>query len=79
MEANMLKDIQNHEELYKTIVVNRNLDWVEQLTELLQDEQNYLVVVGALHLIGDQGVPTLLEQRGYSVVQVGADGISADR
>lgn len=79
MEANMLKDIQNHEELYKTIVVDRNLDWVEQLTKLLQDKQDYLVVVGALHLIGDQGVPTLLEQRGYSVVQVGADGIRQDR
>lgn len=79
MEANMLKDIQSHAELYKTIVVDRNLNWVEQLTERLQDQDDYLVVVGALHLIGDQGVPTLLEQRGYSVVQVGAEGIREDR
>lgn len=79
MEVNMLKDMQNHAELYKTIVVDRNLDWVAQLTELLQDQDDYLVVVGALHLIGEQGVPTLLEQRGYPVEQVGAEGIRNDR
>ncbi|MEX0975629.1 MAG: TraB/GumN family protein [Woeseia sp.] len=79
LEVNMLQEMQSHAELYKTIVVDRNLDWVEQLTKLLQDQRDYLVVVGALHLIGEQGVPTLLEQRGFQVVQVGAEGINADR
>ncbi|HUD96818.1 MAG TPA: TraB/GumN family protein [Woeseiaceae bacterium] len=70
METNMLGDIQKYPELYKTIVVDRNLDWVEQLTELLQDPHDYLVIVGALHLIGDQGVPALLTRRGFDVVQM---------
>lgn len=70
METNMLGEIQKYPELYKTIVVDRNLDWVEQVAELLRDPHDYLVVVGALHLIGDQGVPALLTRRGFDVVQM---------
>ena len=31
---------------------------------------DYLIIVGTLHLIGDEGVPSLLESRGYSVSQM---------
>ena len=58
------------EELENAILVNRNRRWVEQLLELLDDEEDYLIVVGALHLVGDDGVPALLKQRGVSVRQM---------
>ncbi len=40
-----------------------------QLVDLLDDEDDYLVVVGALHLVGRNSVVDLLEQRGYDVEQ----------
>ena len=40
-----------------------------QLVDLLDDDDDYLVVVGALHLVGRNSVIDLLEQRGYDVVQ----------
>ncbi|MDH3757332.1 MAG: TraB/GumN family protein, partial [Gammaproteobacteria bacterium] len=31
---------------------------------------DYLVVVGALHLVGEDGLPQLLEQRGVRILQM---------
>lgn len=73
LEENMLEDMQAHEELNEVIVVNRNRDWAEQLSALLDDSEDYLVVVGALHLIGEMGVPSLLKERGYTVTQLQQD------
>jgi hypothetical protein len=36
---------------------------------LLDDRDDYLVVVGALHLVGRDSVVELLRKRGYEVVQ----------
>ncbi len=36
---------------------------------LLTGTQHYLVVVGALHLVGKDGLVALLRDRGYTVVQ----------
>jgi uncharacterized protein YbaP (TraB family) len=70
LEHNMLEEIREHPELYDTIVVERNRDWVVQIEELLGHSDDYLVIVGALHLIGEQGVPALLSGRGHDVAQM---------
>lgn len=70
LEHNMLKEIQEHPELYDTIVVERNQDWVAQIEALLETADDYLVIVGALHLIGEDGVPALLSGRGHEVAQM---------
>jgi uncharacterized protein YbaP (TraB family) len=36
---------------------------------MLGDDKNYLVVVGAMHLIGHDGVIELLQHDGYSAIQ----------
>jgi uncharacterized protein YbaP (TraB family) len=56
-------------ELYRPLTEDRNRQWVEQLTGLLDDRDDYLVVVGALHLVGRNSVVDLLRQRGYRVTQ----------
>lgn len=56
-------------DLYRRLTVDRNRAWVAQLTELLDDRDDYLVVVGALHLVGPDSVVELLEKRGFKVVQ----------
>lgn len=71
MEEMLLADMAGSRELYKTIVVDRNKDWVRQIGALLDDDDDYLIVVGTLHLIGSEGVPQLLRNRGLTVEQVG--------
>ena len=56
-------------ELYGPLTENRNRAWVTQLVDLLDDKDDYLVVVGALHLVGRNSVVDLLEQRGFDVEQ----------
>jgi len=70
LESSLLKDLEKNQELSEALVNRRNRRWVEQITELLDDSDDYLVVVGALHLIGDQGVPELLNRAGVKIVQL---------
>jgi uncharacterized protein YbaP (TraB family) len=70
LESGMLNDLAKHEELNKVLVTDRNMRWVEQIEGLLDDDEDYLIVVGALHLVGDQGVPNMLEQRGIGIYQL---------
>jgi uncharacterized protein len=56
-------------ELYGPLTENRNRAWLTRLVDLLDDDDDYLVVVGALHLVGRNSVIDLLERRGYEVVQ----------
>ncbi|MEO1658680.1 MAG: TraB/GumN family protein [Pseudomonadota bacterium] len=55
------------EELYTVLITRRNQNWAEILSAELDGSGNDFVAVGAAHLIGDDGVPTLLAQRGYKV------------
>ena len=59
--------------LYRRIDVERNDRWVPQLKEMLQDaptKGNVLVVVGALHLLGEEGLVEKLRACGYRVKRI---------
>lgn len=70
LEDNMLDDMAKYPELFKTIVTDRNQRWIRAIEDLLDDDDDYLIVVGALHLVGDVGVPALLSRRGVKIRQV---------
>ncbi len=70
MQSNMLADMAQYPELYDTIVADRNRRWVDEIVQLLDDSEDYLIIVGALHLVGDDGVPSLLSQRGIEIGQM---------
>jgi len=52
--------------LYRTLVTDRNRRWLPQIEKLLKDKDNYLVVVGALHLVGDGGLLELMRKDGFA-------------
>ncbi len=70
MKTNLLSEMEKYPELNRVIVTDRNRNWADRIEELLDDQDDYLIVVGTLHLIGDQGVPALLDARGHKVVQL---------
>jgi len=70
LEENMLAKMARYPELYQSLVVDRNQRWVESISALLDDDDNYLIVVGALHLVGDDGLPEMLSRRGVRVNQM---------
>jgi uncharacterized protein YbaP (TraB family) len=70
LQSGMLDDIEKHPELNKALVTDRNARWVDRIEDLLDDEDDYLIIVGALHLIGENGVPELLSSKGRKVQQL---------
>jgi len=73
LEENLLADMQKYEELNRVLVVERNRRWIKRIEQLLTHEDDYLIVVGALHLIGDEGVPRLLERQGVDIRQLASE------
>jgi uncharacterized protein YbaP (TraB family) len=55
--------------LYESIVVDRNAAWQETIEDLLRGDDPAIVVVGALHLVGEEGLVTRLRRAGYTVTQ----------
>lgn len=52
------------------ILLERNQYWVPQMDRILQTSGTYFIVVGSAHLVGPNGLPSLLTQKGYSVEQL---------
>ena len=52
------------------LITSRNRRWANEIATWLDDERDYLVIVGALHLVGDEGVPSLLADKGIGIHQL---------
>ena len=70
LEAELLHELSIYPELHQAILVDRNKNWIAPIMELLDDEDDYLVIVGAAHLVGEDGVPDLLSQQGVRIKQL---------
>lgn len=61
--------------LYEALYFERNRQMAEQLAELLRKEEGELfVMIGALHTVGEEGVPALLAERGFAVRRLAKSG-----
>jgi hypothetical protein len=69
LEDRLDEDFDDYPELAEALLFKRNRNWADQVSEMLEGEDDVLLVVGAMHLVGPRGLPALLEDRGYSVVR----------
>lgn len=67
LSETLLGDFADFPELYDSLVIARNTAWVGRIESMLADDSNYLVVVGGLHLVGDDSVIEQLAARGHRV------------
>ncbi|HTE47562.1 MAG TPA: TraB/GumN family protein [Gemmatimonadaceae bacterium] len=56
--------------MFATMVTNRNRSWIPKIDEMLKGKDDALVVVGAAHLVGKQGVIEMLRAKGYKIEQM---------
>lgn len=56
--------------MFATIVTNRNRSWIPKIDTMLEGKDDAMVVVGAAHLVGKQGVVEMLRAQGYTVDQM---------
>jgi len=69
LEKSLLISFDESRELYDRLLVERNRNWVPHVDACLQQNAGCFIVVGAAHLVGPDGLPTLLAKKGYRVTQ----------
>jgi len=70
LEQQLRKGAEESPELFRKLTTDRNLRWLPQIEKMLQDpKSDYLVVTGALHMVGRDGLVELLRRKGYRVEQ----------
>ena len=70
LDSMLNKSLSESPALFAKLVSERNKSWVPQIDAMLKGKDDALVVVGAAHLVGRQGVVELLRARGYTVDQL---------
>lgn len=57
-------------EVYDSLLRQRNLNWLPEIESMFADEDTEFVLVGAAHLVGEDGLLSMLRARGYEVSQL---------
>jgi uncharacterized protein len=74
LDKAVLKEMEEDSpEVAETLVVRRNHNWVPQIESLLANAPVELILVGAGHLPGKDGLIALLQERGCAIEQVLAE------
>jgi uncharacterized protein len=69
LEKMSLGSFDGYRGAYTSLIVERNNNWVPQIEACMAKPQPCFVVVGAAHLIGPDGLLTLLKKKGYKIEQ----------
>lgn len=54
----------------KRLITDRNYGMVNTLEQYIKEEKNVFCVVGVGHVIGDEGIVSLMQKKGYNVEQL---------
>lgn len=65
----IFESLKPYPELEDKILARRNQKWMVELEPLINQNEDYLIVVGAAHLVGQDGLVEQFQQKGYSVRQ----------
>lgn len=69
LEKTLLSGFTKYPAAYQSLIVERNNNWMPQLEKCLARTTPCLVVVGAAHLVGPDGLLALLQKKGYRLEQ----------
>jgi uncharacterized protein YbaP (TraB family) len=70
LEKELHQEFGPYPEIYASVVVQRNQNWMPRLESLAQSGKQYFVVVGALHLVGPDGLLARFQKDGFKVEQL---------
>jgi uncharacterized protein YbaP (TraB family) len=70
LEKILLADLKSEPALYQRMLVDRNRNWMPKIEAMFSRPKHTLVVVGAAHLVGPDGLVAALRAKGYTVEQL---------
>lgn len=56
--------------IYKRMLSDRNQSWLPKVEAIARGRKEAIVIVGAAHMVGTDGLPALLKKRGFTVTQL---------
>jgi uncharacterized protein YbaP (TraB family) len=68
-ENQLQSELGRDSRLYQAVLGARNRKWIPKIEALLNDDKNYLVIVGTGHLVGQGSVIDLLKKDGIGATQ----------
>ena len=68
-DAELQSELGKDPVLYQSVLAARNRKWIPKIEALLNDDKNYLVIVGTGHLVGRNSVIELLKKDGVGATQ----------
>jgi uncharacterized protein YbaP (TraB family) len=72
LEKEFIKERAKSPDLYDALLGARNRQWLPKIEALLEQDRDYLVVVGTLHYVGNDGLLALLRKDGHETVAMPA-------
>jgi len=70
LEQILTQSINKYPNLKKRFLTDRNKQWEKRLIAQLKTSETTMVIVGAAHLVGKEGLIELLRKKGYKVEQL---------
>jgi uncharacterized protein len=70
LDALLTEEYDSFPGLYKMLVTDRNKRWMPALQRLLKEDKDVFVVVGALHLVGKDGLIEMTKAEGFKPRQL---------
>jgi uncharacterized protein YbaP (TraB family) len=59
--------MESYPKVYQSLLVDRNNNWLPKIERLIDQPKEKFILVGALHLIGEDGLLQQLKNRGYQI------------
>lgn len=71
LEALFVADMrEDYPAIHEALLVRRNNAWIEIIETMFEAPGTEFVLVGAAHLVGEEGLLSLLERKGYEIARV---------
>ena len=70
MDEEIINMKRDYPAMYKSLLIERNNNWMPQITHYLDKGRKAFVLVGSLHLHGSDGLLSLLKSKGYTITQL---------
>jgi uncharacterized protein len=70
LDTILLKSFQDYPDVYQRLITDRNKSWLPKIESLIGQKENTMIIIGAAHLVGKDGILAMLKQQGYQVDQL---------
>jgi uncharacterized protein YbaP (TraB family) len=70
LAAKLFEGFKAYPEVYAAVITERNRNWLPRIEKFLAADKIHLVIVGAGHMVGNEGLIKMLSDKGFVVEQL---------